>query len=69
MLDFPLNENDKNIIEKTNFKELHGLTFSGGLPVFTAARTGQPTQGEVWIEFYNSSASLYTYINGTKYKL
>jgi hypothetical protein len=68
-LEYPLPQNDQKIIEKTDFQELHALTFRGGLPVFTAFRTGTMTQGEVWIEYLGGSASLYVYANGAKYKI
>jgi hypothetical protein len=67
MLDFPLNFQDKSIIEGTKFLQLKSLQFLGGLPVLTAVPTYEGTNGEVvWVKTGanpNEIYDLYGYIS------
>ena len=62
-LDYPLNFQDKNIIEQTKFAELKALKFKGGLPVFSAVPTYVGSEGEMVLYYTGSTYILYTYLN------
>jgi hypothetical protein len=60
-LQYPLNNNDQRIIEKTPFDVLNSLQFKGGLPVLKSTPTYVGVQGEI-VEL--DTGTLYVYING-----
>lgn len=68
-LDYPLNQNDKAIIEQTMFGTIRALLFKGGLPIYTSARTDTPKQGEVWLSDISGTRKLNARISGTTYSV
>lgn len=66
MLDYPLPQNDKSIIEQTRFEILQALKFKGGLPVLTVTPTYEGSQGEtVLVDDGSTIRQICSYLNGT----
>lgn len=65
-MEYPLNQNDKSIIEQTQFAQIIARILKGGLPIYTKARTGQK-QGEVYLTDISGTRKICAYISGVEY--